>query len=168
SNAKYIHRYKGHRNSMTVKGVNFYGPRSEFVVSGSDCGHVFLWDKETESIVQLLEGDVTGVVNCLEPHPYHPFLATSGLDHDVKIWTPTSNEPVDFDKIESVVLANDRERDEERRRPDYPLNGDLLRFMVNHIARRRLRRTESDAEEGIDEDDSSSEENGERVQCYPS
>ena len=35
-----------------------------------------------------------------------------------------------------VVLANDRERDDERRRPDYPLNGDLLRFMVNHIARR--------------------------------
>lgn len=48
----------------SVKGVNFYGPRSEFVVSGSDCGHVFLWDKETESIVQLLAlGDVTGVVS---------------------------------------------------------------------------------------------------------
>ena len=46
-----------------VKGVNFYGPRSEFVISGSDCGHVFLWDKETESIVQLLEGDVAGVVS---------------------------------------------------------------------------------------------------------
>jgi WD repeat-containing protein 42A len=45
-----------------VKGVNFYGPRSEFIVSGSDCGHVFLWDKETESIVQLLEGDAAGVV----------------------------------------------------------------------------------------------------------
>jgi hypothetical protein len=40
----------------------------------------------------------------LEPHPLHPFLATSGLDHDVKIWTPNSNEPVDFDKIESVIV----------------------------------------------------------------
>ena len=46
-----------------MKGVNFYGARSEFIVSGSDCGHIFLWDKETESIVQLLEGDVAGVVS---------------------------------------------------------------------------------------------------------
>ena len=46
-----------------VKGVNFYGLQSEFVVSGSDCGHVFLWDKETEDIVQLMEGDHEGVVS---------------------------------------------------------------------------------------------------------
>lgn len=25
--------------------VTFYGPRSEFVVSGSDCGHIFFWNK---------------------------------------------------------------------------------------------------------------------------
>ena len=35
-------RYSGHRNSRTVKQVNYFGDRSEFVVSGSDCGHVFL------------------------------------------------------------------------------------------------------------------------------
>ena len=46
-----------------VKGVNFYGLHSEFVVSGSDCGHVFLWDKETEEIVQYMEGDHDGVVS---------------------------------------------------------------------------------------------------------
>lgn len=46
-----------------VKGVNFYGPRSEFVVSGSDCGHVFLWDRETENVVQFMEGDDSGVVS---------------------------------------------------------------------------------------------------------
>lgn len=46
----------------TVKGVNFFGLRSEYVVSGSDCGHVFLWDKETEDIVQFLPADEEGVV----------------------------------------------------------------------------------------------------------
>ena len=25
---------------ISVKGVNFYGPKSEFIVSGSDCEHV--------------------------------------------------------------------------------------------------------------------------------
>ena len=79
-----VKRYQGHRNNATVKGVNFYGPRSEYVVSGSDCGHVFIWDKETEQVVQFLPGDEGGVVNVLEPHPCLPYLATSGLDHDVR------------------------------------------------------------------------------------
>ena len=61
-----------------VKGVNFYGPNSEFVVSGSDCGHIFFWDKEGEDIVHMVKGDDNGVVNCLEPHPNLPMLATSG------------------------------------------------------------------------------------------
>ena len=46
-----------------MKGVNFYGPKSEYVVSGSDCGHIFLWSKEKESIVHMMEGDEMGVVS---------------------------------------------------------------------------------------------------------
>ncbi|KAG8326200.1 DDB1- and CUL4-associated factor 8 [Homalodisca vitripennis] len=61
SEADYVHKYEGHRNSMTVKGVNFFGPRSEFIVSGSDCGNIFFWDKNTESIVQWMRGDEEGV-----------------------------------------------------------------------------------------------------------
>jgi DDB1- and CUL4-associated factor 8 len=61
--ADVLHRYQGHRNNATVKGVNFYGPRSEFVVSGSDCGNIFFWDKETEAIVHCVAGDENGVVN---------------------------------------------------------------------------------------------------------
>lgn len=61
--ASHIHRYQGHRNNQTVKGVNFYGPNSEFIVSGSDCGHIYLWEKQTERIVQYMEGDEGGVVS---------------------------------------------------------------------------------------------------------
>lgn len=50
-----------------VKGVNFYGPKSEFVVSGSDCGHIFLWEKSSCQIVQFMEGDKGGVVSCAPP-----------------------------------------------------------------------------------------------------
>ncbi len=46
-----------------MKGINFYGPRSEYVVSGSDCGHIFLWDKNTEAIVNMFKGDEAGVVS---------------------------------------------------------------------------------------------------------
>lgn len=55
--------YCGHRNSETFKGVSFFGPHSEFVVSGSDCGNIFIWDKKTESIVQWMMGDEGGVVS---------------------------------------------------------------------------------------------------------
>lgn len=48
---------------LAVKGVNFYGPKSEFVVSGSDCGHIFLWEKSSCQIVQFMEGDKGGVVS---------------------------------------------------------------------------------------------------------
>ena len=48
---------------LTVKGVNFYGPRSEFIVSGSDCGNVFLWEKHSEKIVNYFQADKGGVVS---------------------------------------------------------------------------------------------------------
>jgi len=45
-----------------VKGVNFYGARSEYVVSGSDCGNVFLWHKDSANIVNYFHADDGGVV----------------------------------------------------------------------------------------------------------
>lgn len=51
----------------------------EYVVSGSDCGHAYVWHKERpERLEAWLEAD-TQVVNCLEPHPFEGLtLATSG------------------------------------------------------------------------------------------
>jgi len=58
--------------------VSFFGEDDEYVLSGSDCGHVFMWDKACGSIVWWQEAD-SEVVNCLEPHPHLPLtLATSG------------------------------------------------------------------------------------------
>lgn len=46
-----------------VKGVNFFGSNSEYIVSGSDCGYIFFWDKESEHIVKYMYGDEMGVVS---------------------------------------------------------------------------------------------------------
>uniref|UniRef100_A0A914WHB9 Uncharacterized protein n=1 Tax=Plectus sambesii TaxID=2011161 RepID=A0A914WHB9_9BILA len=59
--ADYTHRYMGHRNNQTVKGVNYFGPKSEFIVSGSDCGNVFLWEHDSQKIVQVQFADEGGV-----------------------------------------------------------------------------------------------------------
>lgn len=83
-------KYMGHRNARTmIKEANFWG--NDFVMSGSDCGHVFVWEKETAKLCMLLEAD-QHVVNCLQPHPYLPMLATSGIDYDVKLWAPINDE----------------------------------------------------------------------------
>lgn len=83
--------YKGHRNSMTVKGVGFFGPRCEYVVSGSDCGRIFIWKKKGGELIRVMEADKE-VVNCIEPHPYETLLASSGIERDIKIWAPNALE----------------------------------------------------------------------------
>ncbi|XP_006815197.1 DDB1- and CUL4-associated factor 8-like [Saccoglossus kowalevskii] len=159
--AEYIHKYKGHRNNATVKGVNFYGPQSEFIVSGSDCGNIFLWEKQTERIVQFMVGDEGGVVNCLEPHPSTAVLATSGLDHDVKIWSPTAEEPTDLDGLKRIMRANRREREEERRREPDLIDGHMLWFIMHHLRRRARRRARETGERESDESSSSDSDESE-------
>lgn len=57
--------YTGHCNVRTVKDVNFFGQQDEYVVSGSDCGHLFIWDRKTANLVNILEGDGE-VVNVIQ------------------------------------------------------------------------------------------------------
>ncbi|XP_076149838.1 DDB1- and CUL4-associated factor 8 isoform X2 [Alosa pseudoharengus] len=174
--ADYHRRYKGHRNNATVKGVNFYGPRSEFVVSGSDCGHIYLWDKNSARIVQFMEGDRGGVVNCLEPHPHLPGLATSGLDHDVKLWAPTAETPTSLKGLKEVMKKNKRERDEDSVRHGDQYDTQLLWFLMRHMRNRRPQRArrgeggEGDTDESWSSPDSSDEEDGgpDHVQCMSS
>lgn len=79
-------KYIGHRNARTmIKEATFWG--KDYVMSGSDCGHVFTWNRKTGELVMLLEAD-QHVVNCLQPHPTLPYLATSGIDYDIKLFAP--------------------------------------------------------------------------------
>ncbi|KAH7402758.1 WD and tetratricopeptide repeat-containing protein [Pyrenochaeta sp. MPI-SDFR-AT-0127] len=79
--------YTGHCNVKTVKDVNYFGLQDEYVVSGSDSGHVFIWDRVTAQLVNILEGDGE-VVNVVQGHPYEPTMAVSGIDHTIKIFSP--------------------------------------------------------------------------------
>ncbi|XP_069698085.1 DDB1- and CUL4-associated factor 6-like [Periplaneta americana] len=99
-------KYIGHRNARTmIKEATFWG--SDYVLSGSDCGHVFIWNRYSGELVMLLEAD-HHVVNCLQPHPVLPLLATSGIDYDVKLWAPLHDEP-SFDKDLADILTERNE-----------------------------------------------------------
>ncbi|RPB19403.1 WD40 repeat-like protein [Terfezia boudieri ATCC MYA-4762] len=112
-----IRTYSGHCNVKTVKDVNFYGLDDEYVVSGSDCGHLFIWDKKTSKLVQLLYGD-SDTVNVVTGHPYEPQLAVSGIDHTVKIFSPDQASQTEFLNQERI---NRQRNDEES---DYGVDSD--------------------------------------------
>lgn len=173
--ADYVHKYQGHRNNATVKGVNYFGSKSEYVVSGSDCGNIYVWERESEHVINYMAGDEGGVVNCLEPHPHLPVLATSGLDDDVKIWVPSCEHPPKLAGLKSITASNQKEREEERRREPETIDGQMLWYFMHHLRRTARRRAR---QEGQDVDESSSEGNSDdsddsddvpqSVQCAPS
>ncbi|XP_067896791.1 DDB1- and CUL4-associated factor 6 isoform X2 [Heterodontus francisci] len=146
--------YKGHRNSRTmIKEANFWG--SYYVISGSDCGHIFIWDRQTAELLMLLEAD-NHVVNCLQPHPFDPILASSGIDYDVKIWTPLEGIPT-FDRklAEEVISRNELMLEETRNTITVPASF-MLRMLasLNHIRTDRLEgdRSEGSGQENEDEE----------------
>ncbi|XP_026869896.2 DDB1- and CUL4-associated factor 6-like isoform X2 [Electrophorus electricus] len=137
--------FKGHRNSRTmIKEACFWG--NNFVLSGSDCGHIFIWDRHTGEHVMLLEAD-NHVVNCLQPHPYEPLLASSGIDYDIKIWSPMEEFP-SFDRVltEEIVVRNELMLEENRTTITVPASF-MLRMLasLSHI---RADRFEGDPSEG--------------------
>lgn len=93
--------YVGHRNCETVKGVTFIGPNHEYVASGSDCGRLFIWRKRDGKFLRAMEGDEC-IVNCIEPHPHAMTIASSGIDNDVKLWTPSAIERAQVLNVEEL------------------------------------------------------------------
>ena len=55
--SSHMNVYRGHCNVKTVKDVNFFGLQDEYVVSGSDSGHIFIWDRKSSLLLNILEGD---------------------------------------------------------------------------------------------------------------
>ena len=63
--SSHLNVYRGHCNVQTVKDVNYFGLDDEYVVSGSDCGNFFIWDRKTSNLVNILSGD-SDVVNVVQ------------------------------------------------------------------------------------------------------
>ncbi|KAF8205010.1 WD repeat-containing protein [Pholiota molesta] len=101
--------YVGARNVATIKDVNFLGPNDEWVVSGSDDGNFFIWNKGSGNLHGIYEGD-SSVVNVVEGHPHFPVVAISGIDNNIKLFSPTSSRSSfsRMDNAEQIVETNKR------------------------------------------------------------
>ncbi|XP_038850060.1 WD and tetratricopeptide repeats protein 1-like [Salvelinus namaycush] len=154
----YKHRYCGHCNTTTdIKEANFFGSKGQYIVSGSDDGSFFIWEKETANLVRILQGDES-IVNCLQPHPSYCFLATSGIDPVVRLWNPrpeTESESGNgrvVEDMEGAAAANQRR-----------MNADPLEVMLLNMGY-RITGLGGRGPEGSDDEDSSDGQ----VQCRPS
>uniref|UniRef100_A0A8C6WU47 Ddb1 and cul4 associated factor 6 n=1 Tax=Neogobius melanostomus TaxID=47308 RepID=A0A8C6WU47_9GOBI len=104
--------------------------------------------------LMLLEAD-NHVVNCLQPHPYDPILASSGIDYDIKIWSPLEGSP-NFNRVlaNEVITRNELMLEETRNTITVPASF-MLRMLasLNHIRSDRLEgdRSEGSGQENEDE-----------------
>ncbi|XP_024123969.1 WD and tetratricopeptide repeats protein 1 isoform X1 [Oryzias melastigma] len=152
----YKHRYCGHCNTTTdIKEANFFGSKGQYIVSGSDDGSFFIWEKETTNLVRILQGDES-IVNCLQPHPSYCFLATSGIDPVVRLWTPRPETDSENGRVvedmEGAAQANQRR-----------MNADPLEVMLLNMGY-RITGLRGVGPDGSDDEDSSEGQ----VQCRPS
>jgi COMPASS component SWD3 len=90
---KSVKTYRGHKNEKYcifagLQTVN----RRNFVFSGSEDHLVYVWDLQTQQVVQHLSGH-TDVVIALSCHPIVELIATGALEHDktIKLWRNVSS-----------------------------------------------------------------------------
>ncbi|KAL9250731.1 DDB1- and CUL4-associated factor 8-like protein [Drosera capensis] len=76
--------------------------------SRPNCGNIFIWRKKDGELLRVMRGD-RDVVNCIEPHPHTTMMASSGIESDIKIWTPKPLEKATLPpNLEEVVKHRSR------------------------------------------------------------
>lgn len=133
SDLKVLSVCKGYKNIEGVcKNVAFYGSESEYVISGSDDGTIFIWDIRTKDskIVNILTSDDKKLISCVIVHPCWSKILSSGSSEDIKIWSPILSEPDKKSKetIETIVKKNEDDIKEHME-----IRSRLPRVMVNII-----------------------------------
>ncbi|XP_015781143.1 DDB1- and CUL4-associated factor 8 isoform X1 [Tetranychus urticae] len=108
-------KFQGHRNSETIKSCSWFG--DDFVLSGSDDGFIYGWERKSQHIVMSISSDMVGAVNCIELHPTYPVIAASGLEDSIKIFVPFSDVwPVPLVGIKNRICTNMKERSKDKKR----------------------------------------------------
>jgi WD40 repeat protein len=84
-------QYQGHISESTVKAARFGGLNEELILSGSDCGNAFVWDRATGALRAWFQGDEE-ICNCVVMPPTGELqIATSGLADTVSIALPVAD-----------------------------------------------------------------------------
>ncbi|KAF8167429.1 WD40-repeat-containing domain protein [Crassisporium funariophilum] len=103
-----VRTYTGHKNVRHVIRSAFSGKDEEYVVSGSEDGNVYIWNRDNTSLLDVLSGHGTGSVNDIAWHPTEEgTFASCSDDHTVHIWK--MYEPVSPVGEPWLVVENEEE-----------------------------------------------------------
>ncbi|CAM9912127.1 unnamed protein product [Discosporangium mesarthrocarpum] len=89
---------------------------------------MFIWERSTGRLVRAVRAD-EDVLNCVQPHPNLPIIATSGMESVVRLWSP----------------LEDRDRLEERAGTTRGANGEVTEGNGESATRQR----EEEGEDGL-------------------
>ncbi|XP_037949553.1 WD and tetratricopeptide repeats protein 1-like [Teleopsis dalmanni] len=118
----YKTRFVGHCNTTTdIKEANYLGKDGKFIVAGSDDGNFFIWERNTGNIQAIYKAD-RAIVNCVQPHPEICLLATSGIEHDIKLWGPIETTSEGPSQIVSNIDKCVEENQKKMRTDPFDLN----------------------------------------------
>jgi len=93
--------YGAHLNRFTfLKNARYAGPRDEYICTGSDSGHAWVYEKASGAVVSFWKADQS-TCNGVVPHPTLPIFVTYGIDSTAKLWRATT--PVDSDVDDSAI-----------------------------------------------------------------
>ena len=84
-----------------TKNAKYAGPRDEYICTGSDSGHAWIYEKATGTVVSFLNAD-NSTCNGIIPHPELPFFVTYGIASTALLWrasVPVDNEVDDSPSV---------------------------------------------------------------------
>lgn len=85
---KVVRKFQGAGKSNCVMRSCFGGPDENIVMSGSADSRIYVWNRETKDLIEVLAGHV-GIVNCVRFNPTVPTMfASCSDDGKVRIWQP--------------------------------------------------------------------------------
>jgi len=105
-------KYVGQRQGRHIIRSCFGGAEENFIVSGSEDGKVYVWNRETTALLEVLSGHGAGSVNSVAWNPKDErMFASCSDDHQIRIWEPPPPELFDVPDGGEVSYGNDRPSD---------------------------------------------------------
>ena len=79
-------KYVGQKQGRFVIRSCFGGTHENFILSGSEDSHVYVWSREHGNVLEVLSSH-TGCVNCVSWNQTRNIFASASDDHSIRIWS---------------------------------------------------------------------------------
>lgn len=89
-----IRRFQGHDHGEFILHSCLGGELENYVISGSEDGQIYIWHRDTGSLVSVLSGHGAGSVNAVAWNWKRPgMFASASDDRTVRIWRRPNDVP---------------------------------------------------------------------------